>query len=684
MPVILIGLVILFVVMIVFEWGMDYLGLRGQRSEVLGKVDGTPISYQEFNERVRIAEDQQKKQDKASELDETQMEQMREREWERIVQDLLLEKEIKRLGIEVTDQEIRDWVIDFPETLPDNIRRIFSDSSGTLNRAYLQQAIDAQTPEVKNFWLQVESMLRQQRKLEKLSSIITSSVRVGDGEILQRFEDQEIQVTANYVLFDPSRFVKDEEAQPTESEIKQYYDKHVHEFKKPAMRKLKYILISDAPSKQDSTDVLSTMEQVLSSSKKGVDFKSLIDMYSETKSTEAFFKHGELSPVKEEALQTAKIGDIVGPIKDVDGFHLMKILETRQGKDEFVKASHILLQGTNKDSIKTLAEEIYKRAKKGEDFGQLAKTYSKDPGSANQGGQLGWFGKGRMIKAFEEAAFSGKVGEVVGPVETSYGQHIIKVEAKDKKEVRLGDIKMTVKVTGQTQDALLKGAQDFAYLAKSGNFEDEAKVSKYDVRETPPFARGAVIPGIGVNQGISRFAFEGSMGDISEVFRIQGGYVVCMLSEVKKEGPSPLDEVKETVKAKVMREKKMEKVRTYCESIRAKIKPGDSLGAVSTYDPNLGVQTTTPFTAAGIVPGVGRDYAFIGTVFVLKPGEISRPVEGSRGYYLIQLVNKTALDTTAYKSRSQALRDRNTFITNWMTRLKENAKIVDNRDLYFR
>jgi len=690
MPVILIGLVVMFVVMIVFEWGMDYLGLRSRRIEVLGKVNGTTISYQEFNERVKRAIEQQKKQNKDIELDDSQTEQIRQQEWDRMVQDILLEQEIKRLGIEVTDQEIRDWVIEYPETLPENIKRIFSDSTGNLNRAYLQQAINAQTPEVKNFWLQVEAMLRQQRKIEKLSSIINSTVRVSEEEILQRFQDQQIQATANYVFFDPSRYIKDEDVQITDNDLKGYYNQHQEDFKKPATRKLKYIFLSDAPSKQDTVDVLNTMNQILVTARKDVDFKSLIDMHSETKYTDAFFKHGELGPVKEKAIDTAKVGDIVGPIKDYDGYHLIKVLERREGKDEFVKASHILIQGANKDSIKALAQEIFQRAKKGEDFAQLAKTYSKDPGSAQHGGELGWFGKGRMIKPFEEACFKAKVGEIVGPIETQFGFHIIKVEAKDKQETKIGDIKMSVTISGQTRDALQKSAQDFMYLAREGSFENEAKLSNFQVRETPPFTRGSVIPGIGLNPAIAAFAFEGSLGDISEVFRIQGGYVVCMISEVKKEGVSPFDEVKEGIKAKVMREKKMEKLRTYCENIRSKIKNGDSLGVVTTFDPTLTVQSTGPFPASGIPSGVGRDYTFIGTVFALKLGEISQPVAGARGYYLIQLLNKTPFDTTAYKTQWQTLRDqllqdkRNTFITNWMTRLKENAEIVDNRDKFFR
>ena len=111
----------------------------------------------------------------------------------------------------------------------------------------------------------------------------------------------------------------------------------------------------------------------------------------------------------------------------------IKITEKEMKKyyDEYkpkVKASHILV-----DDEKT-AKEIKAKLDNGEDFAKLAKEYSKDPGSAENGGDLDWFGPGQMVKEFEDAAYALKVGEISQPVKTDYGYHVIKLTDKEEKK----------------------------------------------------------------------------------------------------------------------------------------------------------------------------------------------------------------------------------------------------------
>src|SRR5207244_2439227 len=131
-------------------------------------------------------------------------------------------------------------------------------------------------------------------------------------------------------------------------------------------------------------------------------------------------------------------GDILDVSKEFDGFHLIKVLEFRPGKDDFLRASHILVKIENNDSAKALkqAKDLLAAARRGEDFAELARKNSQDPGSGANGGDLGWFGKGRMVKQFDEAAFKAKPGQIVGPVRSQFGYHIIKVVARDNREVR--------------------------------------------------------------------------------------------------------------------------------------------------------------------------------------------------------------------------------------------------------
>jgi peptidyl-prolyl cis-trans isomerase D len=137
MPVILFGLLIAFLITIIFEWGMDYLGMSGGGgSDVVGKINGTKVTYKEFSEMVKSASDNQKAQSGA-EPDETALTQIREQVWQNIVTQRLVDEELQRMGIVVSDQELINWVRG--ETPPDDLRKNFTDSTGTFRRDVYEQ-----------------------------------------------------------------------------------------------------------------------------------------------------------------------------------------------------------------------------------------------------------------------------------------------------------------------------------------------------------------------------------------------------------------------------------------------------------------------------------------------------------------------------------------------------------------
>ena len=147
------------------------------------------------------------------------------------------------------------------------------------------------------------------------------------------------------------------------------------------------------------------------------------------------------------------------------------------------------------------------------DFAKLARENSQDYGSAMQGGELGWASKDRWVKPFADAAFKARVGDIVGPVRTQFGWHIIKVTGRDKREVKILDLAMKVKASTQTMDAAFQQAQDFNILAKDEGFEKAAENSKLKIQETQEFTKTGSIPGIGPNDAITNFAFSNKVGE---------------------------------------------------------------------------------------------------------------------------------------------------------------------------
>jgi peptidyl-prolyl cis-trans isomerase D len=687
MPVILIGLVVAFLLTIVFEWGMDYLGLSSQRYDHVGKINGRVVTFQEFTELVRQASENQKAQTNI-EPDESQLEQIRDQVWNSLVTETLVQEEIARMGITVSDQEIVDWV--HGANPPEFLRRQFIDSLGQFNRMAYESAI--QNPQNKEVWITVERMLRQQRLQEKFQSVLFASVRPTESEVFQRFADQNTRVEAEYILFDPYRMVKDEEVTVTDVDLKKYYNEHSDEFKIEASRRLKYVLFREEPSAQDTVDVIADLEDLVKRAKEGADFAEVAGLYGTVQNTGAFFRRGELTPVKEEALFDAKAGDIVGPIVDSDGFHVIKILEFRQGSDEFARASHILISIDGEDSAAALktAREVLRMAQSGESFEHLAEQYSKDPGSAVRGGDLGWFGKGRMVKPFEDAVFKARAGQIVGPVRTQFGYHVIKVVAKSNREVKIASLGIPVKAGSQTRSSILQRAQDFAYIAREDGFQEAADQLGVTVLETPVFNKGGAIPGIGQSESIARFAFDGKIGQTSEVMNLPYGYGVFMVSEARAAGIRPFEEVKEMIQPRVLRSKKMEQLRTIVEEARKMLGPGDTLAKITQTHPDIVVQKTGLFAPSGSVPGIGRDPSVLGILATLKEGEISRPVEGIRGWTIIRLLSRTEVDSAMYQAQRKSLfsqleqEKRNQFVSQWLEDLRKRATIEDNRDMFFR
>ncbi len=689
MPLILIGLVITFLITIVFEWGMDYLGIKGGgRHDYVGIIDGKKISYQEFSDLVKRASDNQKQQT-GQDPDDDMLRQIRDQVWNSLITQVLVEQAAKNAGITVTGQEIVDWVRG--DNPPAFLVQQFKDSTGRFNREAYESAIN--DPRNKDIWVQVEQALRQQRLVDKVQSLVMSSVRATPGEIRDRFIDQNIKIDAQYALFDPNRYVPDSTVTATDDDLRKFYTDHQYEFKTKATRRLKYVLFSDQPSARDSQDVISELNSVLQQIKSGADFADLQKTYSEGKPVEAYFKHGEMSQQKEDKVFSAKVGDVVGPYSDYDGYHLTKVLDERHGQETFVKARHILLTvsgGKDEAAVMKEARELIARARKGEDFTALAKQYSQEPGAASTGGELGWFGKGRMVKPFEDAAMKGKPGEIVGPVKTQFGIHIIKIEGKDNREVKLSDIVISVKASSQTKDDAFQRAQDFAYVAKDGKFEKDAESFGLPVRETPPFQKEGMVPGIGFNDVVTKFAFSKDLNDISDATQINAGYAVFKISEVKDEGVRPFDEVKESLKPRVLREKKMSVLKGIVEKDRASIGDTTDLAALQTNDPNVSVQTTGQFSPNGGIPTIGREPAFVGIALTDPVRKISQPVEGVRGYYLLKVLSRTPFDSTSFNMQKSVLETqvlqekKQRVVTDWLASLKEKATIEDDRDQFYR
>ena len=525
-----------------------------------------------------------------------------------------------------------------------------------------------------------------------MQSVVFASVRATDGELRDRYIDQNLKANIQYTFFDPDKFVADNTVTLSDDDLKKVYIENTDEFKQAATRKIKYVFFSDQASAKDSAEIKVEINSILQRIKSGFDFLEVQKDYVETSPKPSFFKHGELTQEKELAVFSAKVGDVVGPIADYEGEHIFKILEGKKSNDTFVKARHILLSAATPEqeaSAKKLANELIARVKRGEDFSALASQYSTEPGAATSGGELGWFGKGRMVKEFETVALAGKPGQILGPVKTQFGIHVIKIDGRDSRELKVATITLPIKASSSTKEEAFQRAQDFAYIAKKGNFETDAEGSGLKVQETSEFTKGTFIPGLGQFESLNKFAFKNALGDISDAYQVNNGYAVVKISEVKKEGVRPFEDVKESLRPRTLRQKKMTQLKEIVQKKYSILGENGDLNAL-TADANISVQTTGDFSFGGAIPGVGREYAVSGAAKNGETQKILSPIEGKRGYYLVKILNRTAFDSSAYSASKNMLsmqlinEKKQRVLTQWLEKMKETADIEDNRDSFFR
>ena len=682
-PAFIITVGALFVLFMVIS-DSNVLEALGGRSNDVGSVNGSDISYVDFQNAVE-RQREARKQQTGEDIPEEEWEQFREQVWDALVTQKLLEQEIEKMDITVTDDEIKDAILgnDPPAFLKQN----FIDSLGNFNREMYEQAIF--DPQNKQILLQAEDWVRQTKLNEKLQSLLLASITVGEDEVERKFKEQSIFVNAKYALFS-TQLVPDSLLKISDENLREYYENNSEEFRVKEQRKLKFVIFINQPSKADSQLVYKNLQNVKSSFLRDTsDFSYYADIYSDFPFSVDTLNPSFFSLEVVDSLRKAKKGDVIGPVTSTQGYALYRLIDVVSGGEKFVRASHILVNDEGDDE-KNLAEanRIYQELLNGADFQEMAKLHSNDPGSGQRGGDLGWFGKGAMVKEFEDACFNAKIGEIRPPLKTAFGYHIIKVVDQFSGVFVVEKIVNAVKQSATTLDANFTAAGDFSFLAEKNGFQKEAELMSYNIQETPLFDEKSVsIPGIGTNKRLVKFAFDNGMNDISEVHKTPVGFVVAQISDVVPSGVQSFEEVETRVRQQVLNEKRFESAKNLAENILFRV--NGKIDMIPSLDPRIQVQSTGRINAKSNIPGIGQDYSFISAALSLDKGQISAPVKGLRGYYIISVTDKTEFDSSAYSIQHSTIRNnllqerKNTYINAWLAQLKEEADIVDNRHIFY-
>jgi parvulin-like peptidyl-prolyl isomerase len=713
-------LVIFVVSFIVFMVASDsnlgtVLNSSSSSANVVGIINGEEISYQEFELRVKEQADMQRQQNPQAEVDENMI---RQGVWDQFVEEILIRQAGKAAGITVTQDEVLDIMLDSP---PEYLTRNFTDSTGKFNRqAYLDvmtnpdiiaqniaagkkagmipQSVDPaeEVAKFKNSLLKIEDFMYKSRLVEHFRRATgTAGSIVSPTFLKNKYVNEGTSFDFDYIQFNINSVDPKDIGKPTDQELQAEYEA-IKEFtkQKPA-RKIKYVTFPLEPSKQDTlvaskkiTRIQQSLTAALTPAEKIAAFDQYFAEYSGVQQEYQPLK--KLAPEVSTLLSTAKQGDIIGPIATKGGTFLYKVDSLRSGVNDLVKASHILINfGTNKDSSKALASQILSRAKKGEDFAALAKEYSQDNGSKDRGGEYDYFPKGQMVKPFEDACFNNAPGSIVGPVETQFGYHIIKVVDKISDEIKYSEIMITVDLTMNTKKQLRRDAMSFKQQLDDGqNIETLSKKLKKNVVETMYF--DAQLPVLG-SQSLTSFAFSNDVGSISEPMELKMfGIVIAQITGKREAGLVPFEDMKEQLIQKVLTKKRMKLLKQRANALYDKIRNSERLFAVSQIDPTIEVKSVLKAKNNGLVDGAGNEPVLTQKAMIAPLNKINPPIQGESGWYIYQVIQRTDADMKGFsKARPELLMNLTSqaaspAYTQWFNALKEKAEIQDNRGKLYR
>ncbi len=705
MPVVIIFLIVMFVALFIYEWGYERSG-RGQSggtsTTAIASVNGEDISIAEYNEQVKNAIEAQRGQNADAPVNE---EQIREQVWQQLVNQTIIRQAAERLGVGVSKEELVQTMLYDP---PAALKQPFMDSTGSFfmqkeymafmtnidgwlaARKYPQNKIDEVKAQIK----EIERNVMYQKTVEAVMAVVSSSATPSPLEARIAYSDQHEKVSGGFVMFDVN-LIPDSAVSVTEQEAKAYYDAHRTDFQQKASREARYTLFQLTPSANDSNVMSNRLKAVTDGinraatpEEKTKAFEQFATKYgSGTYNGVEYTPLQQLSPELQTALANAVPGSVIGPVRLADGSYMINVVDVKDSGEVYVKASHILLRtgGANDDSVKAEAERILKLARGGQDFGSLATQYSADPGSAQRGGDLPFFKKGSMLKEFEDASFAAQPGQIVGPVKTSVGYHIIKVTDRSSKSYRLRDMKFDPKVSPMTKAQLRTKAQQFRDKLLAGtNIDTLATQLKLQVLETGPAER--LTPAAG-SMRFTRFIFDEKQGAISDVYELQdGSFLVGQISKIRTAGTQDFADAKDAIMMKLRAKKKLDMVKGRAEKMRAALAAGDSLSKLASLDSSLQVRPINEATRTTPFPGVGFDYTLTNALFSMKPGQISNALRGERGYFIATVSNITKPSDKDYEAERTKFIEglmqqrRQQIFQEWMQKERDRAEIIDYRN----
>ncbi len=472
-----------------------------------------------------------------------------------------------------------------------------------------------------------EQSVRESLMLDKFRAGLTEWMSVSDAELEREYKRRNEKAVLDVVAILADNFKT--QVNPTDAEISAHYDANNESYRIPDRRKIRFVRISPA---EIGSKIKVAREEV-------------------------------------ERNYNTRLGNYTTP--------------------EQIRASHVLLTTEGKDdaAVRAQAEQVLKEARSGADFAALAKKYSQDESNAQQGGDLDYFSRGRMVPEFETAAFALKPGEIGDIVKTEFGYHIIKLVDRKPAIVRpltdpdvYKEIEAEILREQSDQQAATLAEAIVAEARTPQALEKSAASRGLKIEESGFFPRGGMVEGLGPQSPVSTSAFELADNTVSAPVVGPAGRVVFYVSGKQDAYVPKLDEVRSRVRDDVIQARAATLAKQRADALAAQLKTAPNFQAAAKAA-GFEAVTTQPLARDGVIPNIGRSPEIEAVAFSSPTGTVSNAIGTPQGAAIIRVASRQDVNPADFamardKFRAEVLNERRSrFYQTYMDKAREKMKI---------
>lgn len=667
----------------------------GKNPDVLGKVNGEKITREEFNDQLFVLQQQAEQQGQPKNG-------LEEQAWQLLVQSKLIKQQFEKMGFEMTDDYFWNQ-IQYDQMFAQ--QKQFFDEKGNFKTQELKKQIEdmkAASPEGYNQWLKTRKSIEYRLMARQVFANVSTGITTGKKEAEELMRERDQLADIDFVKVDYAAYLQKNNIKVTTEDLANYIKQHPIMFKAEESRNIGIVYFPSQPSPADDAAAQKEINKLFSV---GSDASGGSENFQNTKNDSMFImansdmpfnpqylKPNQLPQTIQAQLPTAAIGQTFGPYKEQNFYVVSKLLDKKTSDSTLSRHILIAFKGSpagegvtrSKEQAKKLADSIgaIVKANPGK-FTEFLKL-SNDPSSAAQGGSLGWTTpETPFVPEFLKYLSENPKG-ATGVVETQFGYHIINIEDKKPGAMayKVANLVKAIKPSDATEAEVNKKASRFVQQVQGKSFNDFVNIAKkanYQFSNPKQAKRfDGQLQGLGTDKDpeILAWAFDKKRekGD-TELFTVDGtgDKIVVYLNGKQEKGTADPESVRDQIEVVV-------KNKLAAKQISEKIGKAGNLDQIAkqfgTTKQSAQVNLLNPSVAGSMEPKVA------GAAFGVKKGQLSKPVEGGTGVYVLikknEITNKQPGDLKQF-TESVTQRNGGMFGQAWLKSLQDNADIDDYR-----